>query len=116
MIEGEGVGSRLKAIRRWWGAVTNREMELRVAAEMIETTAGTWSKWENDLQAIRPKNLKRIVAVSHSMGLKWVTPAWLMYGVGEGPPVVSVKRVEIRAGKSGRKLSVQQARPKGKAS
>jgi hypothetical protein len=103
-------------MRRLWGLVLEADLNRERASELVGISSVTWGRWEKNEDALRESNVEMLVAKSAELGLPGVTPEWLRYGAGEGPPiigtppVVTAPRKALRKGKKG----IKQPKPSTK--
>jgi hypothetical protein len=88
---------RIAYTRRLWGLVLGEDVVREVAARMLGVSSVTWGRWESEGHNIGRDNLQRIAEKSAELGLPQITPAWLAWGEGEGPPMITVTPVAPRA-------------------
>jgi transcriptional regulator with XRE-family HTH domain len=106
---------RLAQCRRVLSVILNRDINQAQMAELCGLSAGYWSHLETGHRGASRETIEKIVAALQAYGMTYVTPGWIDYGEGDGPPIIGIAPVEIKSKtRKGRKLETQAKRKKRK--
>lgn len=86
---------RLATVRRYLSIAMREDLNALRMQELLGWGGGTWGRWENGEMRPRRDKIEAICALAARYGLTWITPAWLDYGSGEGPPSVITGPVAV---------------------
>lgn len=111
----QSVGDRLAQCRRVLSVILDRDIKQEEMAEIIGFGPAIISHWETGRRRPSRDAVAQIVDRLHAYGMDWLTPAYLEYGVGDGPPAIGkLPERPLRDAKPAERLERSGQKPKKK--
>jgi hypothetical protein len=83
-------GGRITLFRRYLAIAMGQDLNPKRMQELMGFGGAIWGRWESDEMRPREDKLQAMAKLAARYGLTWVTPEWLDYGAGDGPPAIGV--------------------------